>query len=504
MNVGLFIAVVIVMMLLVGGVSVYMKLQERRNNQLAANNVDDFATASRSLGVLGLSCTLGLKCLGSGYVLGMPGAGWNYGVGTWWYMAATGAMFVILCAFTGPWVRRFGYTTVNELWGKMFNKKTAVMMSGIAAGTCFGIMTLEIQGVGTIISVLTGWKLAVGCIFAGVVSILYVIFGGMKQIAKLNQINAFIMYAGVLIALFTIGKYLPDGWQGVNEYYLSGDESWKLNIMANAETWRTYIIGMFLAVLFYNTIGPTSLQIISSTKNVNVIRKSIFWMIPMNLMFGACILAFGMAAKSIAEYSAIPGPPIATVTMLMNLLPNWIVVWIFVSFSLAMISTIAMQLLVMPTCFIRDVLAYTKPLKPEKEFSFLRWGVLVTGLYGTLASTLLPSVASAIVWVFAWMLPAFWLFVFGLLWKRSNKAGVWCMIICGIFNMIWSYSNLPALVHLEGNNNSIGLILVSLICCTLFTALDKNAKPPYKGMYIQDKKSVVCPEAYPELFKEEA
>ena len=373
MNVGLFIAVVIVMMLLVGGVSVYMKLQERRKNQLAANNVDDFATASRSLGVLGLSCTLGLKCLGSGYVLGMPGAGWNYGVGTWWYMAATGAMFVILCAFTGPWVRRFGYTTVNELWGKMFNQKTAVMMSGIAAGTCFGIMTLEIQGVGTIISVLTGWKLAVGCIFAGVVSILYVIFGGMKQIAKLNQINAFIMYAGVLIALFTIGKYLPDGWQGVNEYYLSGDESWKLNIMANAETWRTYIIGMFLAVLFYNTIGPTSLQIISSTKNVNVIRKSIFWMIPMNLMFGACILAFGMAAKSIAEYSAIPGPPIATVTMLMNLLPNWIVVWIFVSFSLAMISTIAMQLLVMPTCFIRDVLAYTKPLKPEKEFSFLRW-----------------------------------------------------------------------------------------------------------------------------------
>lgn len=498
MNLPILIGTIVVEVAIILGVSLWLKLRSKKKE-----GSEDFITSGRNLPMIAIAATQALTCLGGGHILGMPGGSWDFGVAVYWYCLASAIMLIILLCFTGPWIRRFGYTTINGLFEKMFDRKTAVIMAGIAAGTTFGIMTLELQGVGTIIASLTQWPIAVGCVIGGVIAFLYVIFGGMKEVGWVNVFNAVFMYIGVFVAIFYIGGQLPNGWAGVNEFYRA-EGDWMLNIMANENTWLVYIIGTILANLFYVPIGPQAAQVSASAKNVSALRKSVLIAAPLNCIFGALMIAFGMAAKTIPEFAATAaagGPPLATMNMIVGLLPPWMVVWLFAAFCAAMLSTIAVQVLALSTIFINDIFVpyFKKGITDKQKMRYLRISVLLFAVVGTAVSLALPPVQNAIVWLFAWLLPAFWVFVFGMFWKRSAKAGFFTLIIAGIFNCVWSFTPLPGMLGLDGNNNSIAMLVVSFLMVIIITALDKKAKPGYIKMYKKDPKSTMSPEYLAEL-----
>lgn len=496
MNIGILIGTILIEIVIIGGVSLFLSI---RNKHAGA---DDFVSSGRNMPMIAVAATQALTALGGGHIMGMPGASWSFGVGAYWYIISSGIMLIIMLCFTGPWIRRFKFTTITQLFERMFNRKVAIIMSGMAAGTAWGVMTLELQGVGTIIAALTGWNVIIGCIIGGVIALLYVIFGGMTEVGWVNVFNAIFMYVGAFIAIGYIGSQLPNGWQGVNEYYQNQGNDWMLSIWANADTWKVYIIGTILAQLFYCPIGPQAAQVSASAKNVNAIRKSVLFAVPMNCIFGAIMIALGMAAKSIPEFEMIGAPPMANFQMLISLLPGWLVAWLFAAFSAAMLSTIAVQILALSTIFVHDIYVpfYKRNNVSDKQkLKYLRVAVVIFAATGTALSLALPEVQNAIVWLFAWLLPAFWLFVFGMFWKRSNSAALWTLIISGIFNMIWSFTSLPTMLHLDGNNNSIGLIVVSLLLSVILTGVDKNAGEPFIRMYKRDKSLVVNPEYESEL-----
>jgi SSS family solute:Na+ symporter len=130
---------------------------------------------------------------------------------------------------------------------------------------------------------------------------------------------------------------------------------------------------------------------------------------------------------------------------------------------------------------------------------YVRAGIIVFAILGTALSTALPGIDGAIVWLFAWMLPAFWVLVFGLLWKRSTRAAFWTLVISGVFNMFWSLTSLPSVFHLEGNNNSVGLTVVAFVISIILTATDKDAKPGMIQQYKKDKRSVMSKKYLAEL-----
>ena len=309
MNLPILIGTIAIELIIIVGVGWVLNLISKKKMDAA-----EFTTANRSMPAITVGATQALTCLGGGHIMGMVGAGWSYGVGTYWYALSSGFMLIIMLCFTGPWIRRFGFTTINQLFAKMFDHKTSVIMAGIAAGTVWGILTLELQGVGTVLGAITGWDIAFGCAVGGILSLLYVLFGGMKQVGWVNVINAIFMYVVAIIAIFMIGSNLPSGWEGVNNFFVSNSEDWKLSILANPNTWQTYIIGTILAQLFYCPIGPQAAQVSASAKNVDAIRKSVMIAVPINVVFGAIMLAFGMAAQSIPEYAAIGNPPLANFT----------------------------------------------------------------------------------------------------------------------------------------------------------------------------------------------
>ena len=177
MNLPILIGTIAIELIIIVGVGWVLNLISKKKMDAA-----EFTTANRSMPAITVGATQALTCLGGGHIMGMVGAGWSYGVGTYWYALSSGFMLIIMLCFTGPWIRRFGFTTINQLFAKMFDHKTSVIMAGIAAGTVWGILTLELQGVGTVLGAITGWDIAFGCAVGGILSLLYVLFGGMKQV----------------------------------------------------------------------------------------------------------------------------------------------------------------------------------------------------------------------------------------------------------------------------------------------------------------------------------
>ncbi|MGD9211788.1 MAG: hypothetical protein PVI90_13475, partial [Desulfobacteraceae bacterium] len=291
MNYSLIVTTVILELIIICGVSWVLKVRSKMNTG------EDFITSGRNLPTIAIAATQALTALGGGHILGLPIASWQYGVAAYWYIIGSGLMLVIMLNFTGPWIRRFGFTTINQLFEKMFDMKTSIVMAGIAAGTVWGILTLETQGVGAVIAGMTGWSMIAGCVVGGCIGILYVIFGGMKEIGWVNVFNSVFMYVGALIAVFYLGTKLPNGWQGVNDFHISNGNEWALSIWANSDTWRTYIIGTITANLFYVAIGPQAAQVSASAKNVKAIRNAVFYAVPLNCIFGAIMIAFGMASQ---------------------------------------------------------------------------------------------------------------------------------------------------------------------------------------------------------------
>ena len=94
---------------------------------------------------------------------------------------------------------------------------------------------------------------------------------------------------------------------------------------------------------------------------------------------------------------------------------------------------------------------------------------------------------AALTWGMAWFIPLFFLFVIGMKWKRSAKGALATVIICWVFNMLLTFTPLASVFHLEGNNYSIFMIVLSVVLGLLFTALDKNAMVNYRTVYNEQR-----------------
>lgn len=487
MHLGILIAVILYEVIVICGVSWVLN---RRQEKLSAA---DMVSASGSMSTVAVAATMALTSLGGGHILGMPAQAGYTGVGTYWYILSSGMMLVILCCYVGPWYHRMRVNTVSEMFEKLYDRRVALILTGLTAGCTWGVITLEMQGVGTVLSAITGWPLIICCIVGGIISILYVVFAGMKEVAWVNVINAIVMYLGVIVAAIYLGFAIPGGWESVNSYYTSSGNDWMLSLWSNADTWKTYIIGTILGQLFFVPVNQAGCQCSVSAKNVKTLKKSGWLAIPLNCIFGIFMIAFGMAASTMSDYAGVYGGPMDTFMMLVDLLPGWVVVWLLAGFAAAILSTIAACVMGISTVFVNDIVMprQKKTMSDATHIKWLRGTIVVISALACMVSTLLPSVNTSMVWLFSWLLPAFWMFVFGMHWKRSTRAAIATTIICAVVNCIWSFTDMATLLHMNGNNNSIVMLLFTMVVGAVAIALDKDAKPGLVSLYKKDKQLVI-------------
>lgn len=489
MNYGVVISVVIYELVVILGCAVWLKIKEKK--QAAAPTDEDFALGGRNMGVIVLAPTIALTVLGSAHITGVFEMSYNMGAIAIWFSLAHVIMIVVACFGTGLWVRRLGVVTVPQIIKDMYGPGVAIAISCVMAGQVWGVLTLECQGLGIVVSSLTGWNITQAVIVGGILGILYVVFAGMKQVGAVNVINATIMYIGLIIATIYVAGKLPGGNFDFIEEAIPNSEGgaeFMLSIFGNADLMITFAVGNIIAVTFCQSISQMLMQTMMSAKDEKTIKKSVWLAAPLNGMFGVFAVILGLAARALPEYSQY-GAKLAATNMLVDMLPMWIAVLLLAALLAAILSTFAMTALTSATIWVHDIYkGYINPDADEKKLANMtRVLIIVLAAAALAVSVALPEILNAINWVFAWIVPVFWIVVFGLFWKRNSKVAGTALAVSWIFNVIWSLTPLPASIggFIGGLTNPYVTLILSLVILIIGNLACKGEPGYFKAQGIK-------------------
>ncbi len=477
MKIGVLAIVLIYEILVIFGVG--FAISKKRNK----DEEGGFALGGRKMGVMVLAPTIALTVLGAAHILGVFEMTYGMGAIAYWFSLAHVVLIIVACFGTGLWVRRMGVTTVPEALKGMFGKNNALAISCVMAGVIWGILTLETQGVGIVIATMTGWGIAQAAILGGVLGIFYVVLAGMEEVGVVNMINAAVMYIGLIVATILVALRLPGGnFDSVQTFYESDASiSFMTSIFGTPDLFITFAVAQIIAVVFCQGISQMLLQSFMSAKNEKIIRKSVWLAAPLNGLFGVFAVTLGLTARAIPEYAEL-GPKMAATSMIVDMLPAWASALLLAALLAAILSTFAMTSLTPATIFAIDIYKglFKKDASEKDVARMIRIMVVILGAIAIAISAYLPPILGAINWLFAWMVPVFWLFVTGLFWKRSHGVATATLAITWILNMIWTFTSLPAAIGgLIGSLPNVYITFVTSLAVIIIGNLTTKGQPGY-------------------------
>jgi SSS family solute:Na+ symporter len=476
--------VILYNVVVIGGIGFYLARRESRSG-----NVTDMATGGRNAGLAMFSVTLAITYLGSAHVYGLMEMSFVLGAVALWFCFAHTILMCVICLGTGPWVRRLGCATIPELLGRMYGRQMRTITACIAAMVVFGLVTLETQTLGIGISAISGWSLGWSAVLGALLGTAYVTVGGIKQTMWVNLVNAVVMYGSIITAGIYLAFVLPEGWEGVRQHYLASGEEYKLSIFGTPDLMVGFALAAVFSVVFSQSVNQQGMAAAMSAKDEKVIRRSLWIAAPVNGLFGVFPVLCGLAAATIPEFAQL-GPKLAGATMVVKLLPTWLVVLLQAGFLGALLSTFAMSALAPATIFAKDIVAANVGggLTPRDEKNLIRRVILIVGALAALLTFFnQPNVILAITWLFAWLAPLFFIIVAGLFWKRSTPAALGVIVCSWVINCGWSIGPvkasivavMPATAALE--NAHITAIVAFSLTLLLFAAARK-AEPAVFSM----------------------
>lgn len=461
MNTGIVIAVLIYEVVLILGVGLWLANREA----MQPKHDGDFALAGRNLPVPVVAITLALTVLGTAHILGVFEMAFIFGAPAVWFSIAHVILLVAVCLSTGLWVRRLGLTTVPEILDMLYGRETRLFVSCTMAGVIFGILTIEAQGIGIIISSMTGWSISNGAIVGAILGVFYVVLAGMKEVGWLNLFNAVVMYIGLILATLFIALKLPGGdYSTIMDHYNNSGASHMLSIYGTPQIFFTFSLGFVVSVVFSQSINQMLMQPCMSAADEKTIRKALWFAAPINGIFGVFAVVIGLTAAAIPQF-AVLGPKVAATTMLIEYLPVWLAAILLASFLAAILSTFAMTSLAPSTIVTVDIYKNLyRPDASEAELTMvMRILIVVLAAIATSVAAFLPPILAAMNWLFSWLVPVFWVVLFGLFWKRNTTVALTTLIAAWIANSVWSFTSISQALDLPGDINPYVTLLVTLL-----------------------------------------
>ncbi|WP_372738307.1 sodium:solute symporter [Neptunomonas sp.] len=461
----------------IGGIGFYIWWRERHEHTTI-----DMALGGRSAGVATMSVTLAITYLGSAHVYGLMEMSFIMGAVALWFSFAHTILMCVMCLGTGPWIRRIGVSTIPELLGLLFGKRIRLICACVAGMVVFGLVTLETQTLGIGISSMSGWPLGWSAVLGAGIGTAYVYMGGIKQTMWVNLVNACVMYAAIIIAAIYLTYSLPGGWEAVTQHYVDNGTEFKLSVFGEPTLLASFSLAAIFSVVFAQSVNQQGMQACMSAKDEGVIRKSLWIAAPVNGLFGIFPVLVGLAAATIPEFAEL-GPKLAGATLVVTLLPTWLVVLVQAGFIGALLSTFAMSALAPATIFAKDIIGSSKkePMTPEHEKSLIRRTILIIGIIAAFMTFFLhPNIVFAITWLFAWLVPFFFIIIAGLFWKRSATAAFQVIICCWSVNMVWSFiPQVKQVIGLQFLENPHVVSIVALVSVFIFNFIANDAKEPF-------------------------
>lgn len=469
----------------------------RQNKQ--QNKKLDMATGGRSLGAFAVGSTLCMTLLGSGNITGTYEGVNSTGLAILWHSMGNGFALCLGAATVMIWARRMRVTTTGEMLTRLYGKSLAVIVSAFNIVVGFAVACCEIQALGIAINAVTGLDLHMAVILATVLALLYILIGGMKQGATLNQFFIVVLYIGVIAVFIFCGKMLPGGtYDAVRPFYeQAGTADAILSITGGMEHFFVIALPLVMSNFFCHMSGQYLMQTACSAKSEKAIRRTVWWVGPVNCIVAAASAIVALVANTMPAYQGLDDKT-QTMTMLVNELPSWLIIVFLIAFMVGILSTFASFVMSSATTFTMDFVSLFKPdMEQEEKNRFIRIGLVVSAVVIAVLAQFLPAVIVLFQWLFAQMLPIIFFLIVGLFWKRNLKLAVANMITTWAVTNIWTFTPLPRLLGLE-NLNMIYIILLVTVIMQIGGNLALEGKPGYfksdewfkseeRKIYLQEK-----------------
>ncbi len=197
--------------------------------------------------------------------LSAPGQAYTDGMRFVQYYFGLPIAMVVLCIGFVPIFRKLKVFTAYEFLENRFDLKTRVLASGLfllQRGASTGI---SIYAPSIILSSLLGWNIYWTNVFMGGLVIIYTVLGGARAVAYTQQLQLFIIFAGMALAGWIVVHLLPSGVSFTDALHVSGKLG-KLNVIVPTihvtsrawwqdkyNIWSGTIGGFFLALSYFGT-----------------------------------------------------------------------------------------------------------------------------------------------------------------------------------------------------------------------------------------------------------
>ena len=453
-----------------------------RKKAAGRDSGSQFALAGRQLPMPVVAATLALTVLGTPHIVGIFEMSWHVGATAVWFGLAHVILLAVVCLSTGILARRLKLTTVAELLEDLYSPAIRIAISCVMAGSIFGVLTLETQGLGIILAAMTGWDLAFGALVGGVLGVLYVVLAGMKEVGWVNLVNASLMYVALIAATVFLAFALPGGnFDTVAAYYKAEEAAHMLTLFGPPEVIINFALALLLALVFSMPINQVLLQTAMSAKSEMTVSRALWLAAPLNGLFCVFTVTMGLTAKALPEFHAL-GPKLAAPAMLVATLPPWLAAVLLASFIAVVLSSFAMVSLGPATIFTHDI--YKRLYRPHAKEAELarvtRIVIIALAVAAVAAATYLPPILASIGWLLGWMMPMLWLLIVGLFWQRNNLAAGLTLGAAWAINLLWSFTDLPQWLGTPQAPNTYPVILVT-VAVSVLANLALPGRPRYLG-----------------------
>ncbi len=184
-------------------------------NKLKNDTPEAFFLAGRDLGTVTLFFTILATNFSAFYFLGFAGEGYRIGYGVYIIMALGTAFAGLSFLLLGPKVwslgQTMGYLTPGELiYGQSGSRTLSYLFTIVMIVFTLPYLALQVVGGGLILESLTAGQISypLSIVLLTIVTILYVIIGGMQSVAKTDVKQGLLMIVFMFVAVILIGSDL--------------------------------------------------------------------------------------------------------------------------------------------------------------------------------------------------------------------------------------------------------------------------------------------------------
>lgn len=413
----------------------------------------DFMVAGRRLGPLMVAGTLAATEIGGGSSLGVVQNGMSgFGLSASWYIATMGLAFIILM-FIAPKFRLSEVKTVPEYFRRRYGAACGCITSIIMLLPLIGLTAGQIIASAVICSTMLGISYKTAVIVISVVIIVYSIMGGLWSVTMTDNVQVFLIIAGMIIAI-PFALNFAGGWDAVVANIPEG--TLKLFDGPGKSYGIVDIISLTVMYVATFAVGQEAVSRYYAARDPKAAVLGSWWAAVINFVYafvptvlGIIMLALINMGKFSATDFANVGARYALPVLAMEVMPPIICGFLFAGIISATMSSADSDLLGAGSIFANDIYkqfirkdADSKEVMRVTQISMFIVGIasMFIALYNT------QSIVSILMFSFTLRAAgSLFPYILGMYWTGSSKAGTIASLISGTVMVVY-------LEHVSGGN----------------------------------------------------